>query len=155
METVIRVAILFVFVVAGLRVLGKREFSQMSALELVMLLLIGQFAVYGVIQADYSLTNALVAISTLFVLVLANSFLEHRWPRYRDVVTGTPAVVVAHGEFQKGVMDRERVNPEEVFERMHQMGLERLEQVKWGILESDGKISIVPNRRDSDTPIAD
>ncbi len=61
-----------------------------------------------------------------------------------QVVNGSPSVLVRRGQYIQRNMDEERISPEELFEAMHESGLERLEQVRWAILESDGRISIIP-----------
>ena len=144
METVLRIAIVYVFVFIGLRVMGKREFSQMAPMELVTLLLIPEIVAQSLVREDFSLTNALIGVSTLFVLVYLTSTLTHVSKRFEQVAESPPAVLAHHGRFVEEAINRERVTPEEIYGEMRKHGLERLEQVRWAVLESDGKISIVP-----------
>lgn len=146
METVLRVAIIYVFVLAGLRVLGKREFSQMSPMELVALLLIPEVASQGMIREDFSITNAIIGVATILVLVFGNSFLTHRNETAQAVVEAKPTVLAAHGILVGENLNKERITADEVYGEMRKAGLETIEQVRWAILESDGKISIVPRR---------
>lgn len=148
METVWRVAIVYLFIVFGLRVLGKREFGQLSPLELVTLLIIPELVSQGLVREDFSITNALVGVSTLFLLVYISSLLQHSSERIEKVFSSSPTVLVQNGSFVDKHMNQERVSPEEIFDAMFQSGLDRLEQVKWAILASDGKINIVPKERD-------
>ena len=144
METVWRVAIVYIFVVFGLRVLGKREFGQLSPLELVTLLIIPEIVSQALVREDFSMTNALVGVSTLFVLVYFSSLLQQSSESIEKVFSSSPTVLVRNGSYIEKHMNQERVSPGEVFDAMHESGLDRLEQVKWAILESDGKIAIVP-----------
>jgi len=144
METVIRVAIIYVLIIAGLRVMGKREFSQLSPIELVALLMIPELVSQSLIREDFSMTNAIIAISTLFAIVFLNSFLSFHFNFFEKLVSGSPVVLVSNGKFQENAMNKERVTAEEIFDQMHKSGLYELSQVKWAILESDGKISVVP-----------
>ena len=144
METVIRIALIYIVIVIGLRVLGKREFSQMSPLELVSLLLIPEIASQALTREDFSFTNAVVGLATLFVLVFFTSLLMHRFKTVETAISDSPSVLVQNGEFIKETLNRERVTPGEVFVEMRKAGLEKLGQIKWAILETDGKISIVP-----------
>jgi uncharacterized membrane protein YcaP (DUF421 family) len=144
METVIRVFIIYVFILVGLRILGKREFGQLSPLELVSLLMIPEIVTKAVTGDDYSLTNALIGVSTLFSLVFLTSVLM-QWSRKAEhLIAGKPAVLVYDGQYVPDNMNRERITPDEIFTEMHKSGLEKLEQVKWAVLEPDGKIAIVP-----------
>ena len=144
MDTVIRVAIIYVFLMAAFRILGKREFGQLSSFDLVILLMIPELVSQSLTREDYSLTNAIVAVSALMILVFLTSLLSHMSPALEKVINGEPAVLVQHGRMVPESMNRERVNPDEVLDAMHAAGLERIEQVKWAILGSDGRISVVP-----------
>jgi uncharacterized membrane protein YcaP (DUF421 family) len=144
METVIRVTIFYLIILIGLRVMGKREFSQLTPLELVTLLLIPEIVSQSILREDFSLTNGMVAISTLFSLVFINSLLMQKSKKVEELVSGTPTVLVAHGRFIEENLNKERVTPGEVFGEMHKSGLDELAQVKWAVLEGDGKISVVP-----------
>lgn len=144
METVIRVAIVYVFILFGLRVMGKREFSQLSPAELVTLLLIPELVAQGLVREDFSLINGLVALSTLFSLVFLTSTLSFLSPSFSKALSGTPTVLVHDGELIVEHLNRERIPPSEIFGEMHKSGIESLSEIKWAILETDGKISIIP-----------
>jgi uncharacterized membrane protein YcaP (DUF421 family) len=144
METVIRVAIVYVFVLVGLRLLGKREFSQLSPMELVTLLLIPEIVSQSLVREDFSIVNGLVGVSTLLVLVFLTSLLAQQSRGFQKAIESSPTVLVHEGRIFADNLNRERVTPDEIFAQLRRAGLERLEQVKWAILESDGKLSIVP-----------
>lgn len=144
METVLRVTLIYCAIVVGLRALGKREFGQLSPLELVTLLLIPEIVSTALNQNDASLTNGLVGITTLFVLVFLTSLFMHLSKRFEVGIAGEPIVLVAHGRLIHNHMNKERVTPDEVFSEMHNQGLDDLSQVRWAVLEPDGRISIVP-----------
>ena len=144
MEAVLRVVIIYLVIVIGLRLLGKREFGQLSPLELVTLLLIPEI-VSSAIQGDhFSITQAVVGVSTLFVLVFLTSLLGVRSKRFQTVIDGEPRVLVHDGKLIPQSLMAERITPDEVVSEMRKAGFERLEQIRWAILETDGKISIVP-----------
>lgn len=147
METVIRVALIYVFVFVGLRLLGKREFSQLSAIDLVTLLLVPEIVSQAITRDDYSLTNAFVAVATLFCLVFITSALAHRFRKVDRIVNGEPTLLVAHGKLLAKNCDRERISPDEIFNEMHHHGIDTLDAVRWAILEVDGRISIVLEKK--------
>lgn len=144
MEIVVRIALIYLFLIVALRVMGKREFSQMSPFELVTLLLIPEILTDALTMGESGLTVALVGVSTLLALVFLTALAAYRFPRLGRLTEGEPVVIVRHGLLVPSAMHRERVSPEEVVAEMHKAGLERLEQVKWGVLETDGKISFIP-----------
>ena len=142
METVLRVIFVYFFVWACFRILGKRELSQMAPLELVMLLLVPQFFSRALTRQDYSMTNAVTAATTLFSLVFLVSMASFRFPRFRHLMESPPRVLVKRGANLSRALGHERIAPDEIFSAMHKAGIDRIEDVAWAILESDGKIAI-------------
>lgn len=148
MESVIRVAIVYLFVLFALRLLGKREFGDLSPMEFVMLMLIPDIVAQGILNEDYSLTNALVAVSTIMLLVVLTSMLTHVNRRAGLAVSPRPTVLLFDGDLYTSNLDRERVSPDEILQVARESGLETLDQVRWPILQSDGRIAIVPKPRE-------
>jgi uncharacterized membrane protein YcaP (DUF421 family) len=144
METVLRVIFVYVFVWACFRLIGKRELTQISPFELVTLLFIPQLFSRALTRQDYSMTNAVIGATTLFSLVFFTSVLSYRSKRFARVVEAHPRILVQHGSLVEDSLDRERIAPTDIFSAMHKVGLERLDQVEWAILESDGKIALIP-----------
>jgi uncharacterized membrane protein YcaP (DUF421 family) len=142
-ETVVRVTFVFLFVMVVFRVLGKRELTQMSPFELVMLLFIPQLFSRALTRQDYSLTNGVIGFSTLVVLVTLTSIAGFQSGSMGRLLRGAPAILVADGRFVEEALQRERITPDDIFSQIHKAGLSELRLVKWAILETDGKISIV------------
>jgi uncharacterized membrane protein YcaP (DUF421 family) len=108
----------------------------------------------GMVGPGYSITNAIVLVVTLVVIDLALTQVKSRWPRMEKVLDGVPVVIVAHGRPLADRMSRESVGVDDVLAAARQLhGLERLEQIKYAVLERSGDISIIPrtehDRRDA------
>jgi len=144
MDIVIRIALIYLFLMVGFRIMGKREFGQLTPFELVTLLLIPEIVSKALTGPDYSLTAAFIGVSTLLALVFLTSVLAFRYPRFGRITEGEPAVLARDGELVADTMSRERISPEEVRIEMHKYGLEEVAQVRWAMLEVDGSITIVP-----------
>lgn len=154
MDTVFRIAAVYFLLMVALRVMGKRELSEMSPFELVTLLMIPEIFSPALAREDYSMTHATIGVATLFTLVFLTSALTFRFSRAERVVEGKPTVLVHDGRFLERNMQRERVTPDEVLNEMHKNGIELLGDVRWAILEVDGKIAIVPaDRRAPNAPV--
>jgi uncharacterized membrane protein YcaP (DUF421 family) len=143
-EAIWRVTFVYAFLMLAFRLSGKREIGQMSPFELVTLLLIPEIFSSALNRSDDSLPLATVGVGTLCLLVFFTGLLTFRSKRAEAVLEGEPTVLVRDGKFVERNLRRERVTPEEVFSSMHLSGVERLEDVRWAILESEGKIAIVP-----------
>lgn len=144
MSIVLRVAVIYVFILVALRILGKREFGQLSPLELVSLLMIPEMVSQALVDDDFSVTNALIGVATLLSLVFGTSLLMQRFRKAEDIIAGTPTLLVSRGRMIEDALNRMRVTPDEIFAEMRKSGIDRLAEVKWAVLEADGKISIVP-----------
>ena len=155
METVIRVGVIYIFLLVLLRVMGKRELGQLAPMELVLLILIPELVAQGIVGEDFSLTNAVIAVTTLTSLVFLTSTLAHRFRTVEEVVEGNPALLVEHGEAVIETMSRERIPAEEIGAEMRKAGIERLEDIKWAVLESDGHISFIPYDPEERQPPSD
>lgn len=144
METMLRVAVVYGFVIFGLRVVGKRTFGRLTPVDLVVLMLIPEFFQQSIAREDFSLTNALVAFSTLLLLAAVTEILTYRFPRVGRLVNGSPVTMVSHGRLLGDRMDRERLSPDEILDSLQRAGLERVEQAKWAVLYPDGTLAVVP-----------
>lgn len=144
METVFRVVFVYALVWACFRVLGKRELTQMSPFELVTLLFIPQLFSRALTRQDYSMTNAVIGATTLFTLVFITSAASYHSRRFARVMQAKPRVLVQRGVLVEDSLNRERIAPEDIFSAMHKVGLRTLDDVEWAILESDGKIALIP-----------
>ena len=143
MDIVLRTTAVFLAIWLVTRALGKRELSEMTAFELVLLVVVGDLVQQGATQEDMSVTGAVIAVSTLGMWVLAMSYVGFRWNRARSVIEGTPVIVVDRGRVLERVIRYERVTTEEVLEGARSQGIEDLADVRWGILEPDGSFSFL------------
>ena len=109
MDLVIRAAFVYVFVYLVLRALGKRELGELSAFELVLLFVIGDLIQQSVTQNDTSITAAVLAISTITLLILIQSYVVFRWGRTRPVIEGEPTMIVHDGRMLAETLKRERM----------------------------------------------
>jgi uncharacterized membrane protein YcaP (DUF421 family) len=146
MDVVLRAIVAFVFLIAMLRVIGRRELSSLEPFDLVLLIVIGDLVQQGVTQSDYSFTGLLLSVGTFAVLTVALSFLGLRFPRLRPVLEAGPLIIVQDGELIAKNLHKERLTPEEVAAEARQQQIARIEDIEWGVLEGSGKMSFIPKR---------
>jgi len=144
MEIVLRIALIYLFLMVVLRLMGKREFSQLSPFELVTLLIIPEILTESLNMGEASITSAVIGVATLLTLVFGTSLLAYRLPSFGRWTEGEPVMLIHHGNLVPSALHHERISPVEIHSELRKAGLERLEQVKWGVLEPDGRISFVP-----------
>ncbi|MCA1727609.1 MAG: DUF421 domain-containing protein [Actinobacteria bacterium] len=154
MEIAVRAAVIFFFLLFLTRIMGKRELSQLSAFELILLVTIGDLVQQGVTQEDNSLTGNMLAVGTIGLLTLVFSYISYRWKATRPVIEGFPVLIVRDGEIVERALHLERLTRDEVLAEAREQGIEDLGQVKVAILEPDGKFSFIKAGGGDDGPKA-
>ncbi|HKN63556.1 MAG TPA: YetF domain-containing protein [Gaiellaceae bacterium] len=144
MDIVLRAIVLYAFVVFVMRVIGRRELSSLSAIDLVLLIVLGDAIQQGLTQDDYSVTGAIIAVSTIAAVQVGVSQLSYRSRRARRVLEGEPVVIIQDGKLIDRNMKRERLTEGEVAEEMRGQQIASVQDVEWGILESNGTMSFIP-----------
>ena len=143
-EAIWRVVFVYAFLMAAFRLTGKREVGQMSPFELVTLLLIPELFSSALNRNSQSVGLATTAVATLFLLVVLTGLLTFSSRKAEEILEGRAAILVRDGVLIEKTLRRERVTPEEIFTEMRLAGVDHLEDVRWAILETEGKIAIIP-----------
>jgi len=144
METVVKTAIVYFILWGLLRLSGRRTLAKMTSFDFVVMLIIGGTTQRALLGQDYSVTNALLVVVTLIVIDVSLSLLGRDFPSLTKLLDGEPMIVVEEGRALHRRLRRARLTPEQVLEAARTHGLERLDQIKFAILEASGKISIIP-----------
>jgi uncharacterized membrane protein YcaP (DUF421 family) len=150
MEIMVRATVIYFFLWLLTRALGKRELAEMTAFELLLLVVVGDLIQQGVTQEDTSITGAILAVGTIGVWILVFSWIGFRNKRARDVIEGVPVVVVRDGRPIEPALQLERVVLDEVLESARNQGISNLRDVKLAILEPDGKFSFLQRDESGD-----
>jgi uncharacterized membrane protein YcaP (DUF421 family) len=143
MDIALRALFLYAFVIFVMRVIGRRELSSLSAVDLVLLIVLGDAIQQGLTQDDYSVTGAVIAVSTIAAVQVGSSYLGFRSSRARKVLEGEPIVIVQDGKLIDANLKRERMTSDEVAEEMRMQQIASFDEVQWAIVENNGQISFV------------
>ena len=145
MDAIFRALAIYLFLLLVFRASGKRTLAQITTFDLVLILIIAETTQQALLGEDFSVTNAFLLIATLIGLDIALSLLKQRYPWLDNALEGQPLILVEHGRPIRERMDKERVDSSDILEAARRLrGLERMEQIKYAVLERDGKITIVP-----------
>lgn len=148
MNSVLRAAVVYLFLLLIFRLAGNRSAAQITAFDLILLLIVSESIQEAMITDDYSLTNAFLVVITLVGLDIMMSLWKQRSERVEKVLDGVPILVIEDGKLHHARMKMERVDEGDILNaaREHH-GLERLDQIKHAIVEASGGITIVPLSR--------
>jgi len=143
MDIVFRAAFAWVFIVFVLRVMGRRELSSLSASDLILLVVLGDLIQNGVTQSDLSMTGVTIAITTFVLMTIAASYLSFKSARARKLIQGEPLIIVEDGQPIERNMRSELLTLDDVMEQARANEIERLDEVKWAVLEASGTITFI------------
>jgi uncharacterized membrane protein YcaP (DUF421 family) len=144
LNILLRTVAVYLALLIGLRLAGKREIGQMAVFDLVVLLLIANAVQNAMVGPDTSLVGGILAAVTLLLVNAVVSRFLLRWPRLRRWVEGTPTLLVLHGKVIPAHLRREGVDEEVLLAALREHGMAEIGEVEMAVLEIDGSISIVP-----------
>jgi uncharacterized membrane protein YcaP (DUF421 family) len=141
LQIAIRTSIIYLLVLIGVRLSGKREVGQMTPFDLTLLLLLSNSVQNAMTGPDTSLMGGAIAASTLLVLNYLIANVSGRNRRFRRLVQGEPSLLVHDGKIVESHMERERVSMDELHRAMREHGINSMDQLALCVLEVDGSIS--------------
>jgi uncharacterized membrane protein YcaP (DUF421 family) len=144
MDIALRAFVLFAFVFFVTRIVGRRELSSLDPFDLILLVVVGDAIQQGLTQNDMSVTGAILAVSVFALAQVGVSYLHFRVPRLRPILDGEPIVLLEDGRPIDRNMRRERLTLEDLAEAAREHQIASLEDVRWAVLERNGRISFIP-----------
>ncbi len=144
LDIIFRTLIIYIIILVGLRLSGKREIGQMNVFDLVVLLLIANAVQNAMVGPDTTLLGGILAAVVLLLVNGLVARLRLKWPRLRRMVEGTLTLLVLHGEIIQDHMRQEGLDEETLLAAFREHGIAELSNVDMAVLEIDGTISVVP-----------
>lgn len=141
--SLVRTFILYVSVICAIRLMGKRQIGELEPSDLVITILISELAAIPMQDLGVPLTAGLIPIGALVSIEIIVSFLCLKSRRLRRIVNGCPAILIRNGKLDCKKMRDLRITTDEIVEALRQNNIQSVADVKFGILESSGKLSYV------------
>jgi uncharacterized membrane protein YcaP (DUF421 family) len=141
LQIVLRTGVIYLLVLIGVRLSGKREVGQMTPFDLTLLLLLSNSVQNAMTGPDTSLLGGAVAACTLLVLNYGVAAVSGSNRHLRRLIQGEPSLLVHDGKVIESHMARERVSMDELHRALREHGINSCEQVALAVLEVDGSIS--------------
>ena len=143
LEIVLRTAMIYVVVLLGVRLSGKREVGQMTPFDLTLLLLISNSVQNAMTGPDNSLAGGIAAALTLLLLNYVIADLSGTNRRFRKLIEGQPSLLIHNGQLILAHMAKEHVSMDELERALREHGINNYRNVALGVLEVDGSISLL------------
>ena len=145
---VVRTVILYILIIAGIRLMGKRQVGELEPSELVLSLIIADLA--SVPMQDYGipLLTGVLPILTLLAMTMILSVLTMKSIRFRALLCGRPSIIIRGGKVDQAEMARNRLTVDELMEELRNNGFSDPAGVKYAVLETNGRLSVLPYTRE-------
>ncbi|EKT4467693.1 DUF421 domain-containing protein [Pseudomonas putida] len=144
MDSILRAAAMYLALMLLFRIAGRRSLGDLTTFDFVLLMIIGEATQQALLGEDFSFVNAMLVIATLIVLDVGLSLAKLKSRRLARVLDGHATLVVEHGRFLHGRMRKARLTEDDILESARDsQGVETVEQIRYAIVERNGKISII------------
>ena len=135
----------YLFIVVAIRLFGKKEFAQLSVVDLVFVLLISNAVQNAMVGPNTTLSGGIVAATTLFIVNYCFKYLLFKFPKLQGIIAGEPKVLIYKGRVHEGNLAKARISINELLETVREHGCASIHDVNLAILEVDGNISVLSN----------
>jgi len=149
MEIILRTVAIYLFLLVLFRLLGKRSLAELSAFDFILFLIISEAIQNALVDEDRSIVMGLTVVLTFLMLDLGLSYLKRKSYKFEKFAEGVPLLLVDRGKVIEKNTLRARVSVADILQTAREsQGLERMEQIKYAVLETSGAISIIPMEPD-------
>ena len=145
LEIALRCLIVYIFILAGLRLSGKREVGQMTPFDLVLILLLANAVQNAMVGPDASLTGGVIAAGMLLLLNFTLGRAARRWTGLGRVLRGHATILINRGIILDEHLRREGIVRTDLMTALREHGVASTEEVRLAVLEVDGTISVLKN----------
>ena len=139
----LRTLILYCAVIAAVRLMGKRQIGELDPSELVVTILVSDLAAVPMQDLGIPMVAGLIPIATLIVLEILLSFLALKSRLFRRLINGQPAIIIRGGQLDIKKLRQMRLTTDEVIETLRKQNVSSVSDVKYGVIEPDGSLSVV------------
>ncbi|MEE0762545.1 MAG: DUF421 domain-containing protein [Acutalibacteraceae bacterium] len=139
----VRSALIYVFIIAAMRIMGKRQISDMQTSELVITLIISDIAAIPLQNTSQPLLSGIIPILVLMSMEIIFSVIMLKKSKFRKLICGSPVLLIEDGKLLESQMKRLRISTEDLCAQLRQLNIFSLNEVQYCIAETNGSISVL------------
>jgi uncharacterized membrane protein YcaP (DUF421 family) len=143
---VARTLFLYFLILMIFRLMGKREIGELSHLDLVVFIMIGEMAVMSIDNTEDPLLYSVFPMVILMLLQISLSYFSLKNERVRDILDGKPSVIISNGQIDEEVMRKQRYNFSDLLMHLRENNVKSVSDVEFAILETSGKLSVIEKK---------
>lgn len=145
---IFRTLFLYAVILAIFRIMGKREIGELSILDLVVFIMIGEMAVIAIEKTDAPLFHTVLPMILLMITQIVLALLSLKSKRFRQLVDGKPSIIINRGKIDEHAMRKQRYNFDDLMTQLREQGIRSVTDVEFAILESSGSLSVIEKLKD-------
>lgn len=147
---ILRTIFFYLLILAIFRLMGKREIGELSILDLVVFIMIGEMAIVAIDNPDRKLLLTVIPMILLMIIQIAMATLSLKSKRFRDIVDGKPTIIINRGKIDEEAMRKQRYNFDDLLTQLREKDIRSIGDVEFAILESSGSLSVIEKLNNSD-----
>ncbi|GIN55899.1 UPF0702 transmembrane protein YrbG [Lederbergia ruris] len=146
-----RVVILYILLLVIFRLMGKREIGELSILDLVVFIMMGEMAVIAIEQHKDPLSHTIVPMITLMLIQLGLALISLKSRKFRRLMDGKPSLIINKGKIDEREMKKLRYNFDDLLTQLRQKDITNISDVEFAILETSGELSVIKKDKKTKT----
>ncbi|MFL6554593.1 MAG: DUF421 domain-containing protein [Bacillus sp. (in: firmicutes)] len=147
---VLRTIFLYAVILVIFRVMGKREIGELSVLDLVVFIMIGEMAVVAIERSHTPLFEAVVPMVLLMIIQITLAIFSLKSKKFRNLIDGQPSIIINKGKIDEAAMRKQRYNFDDLMTQLREKNIRSISDVEFAILESSGSLSVIQKLKNSD-----
>ncbi|MBQ1660527.1 MAG: DUF421 domain-containing protein [Clostridia bacterium] len=151
----LRTILLYIVIIIAIRIMGKRQISEMQTSELVITLLMSNIASIPMQDTDQSMLSGIIPIMVLLVCEISISYLMLKRTKIRSLICGKPVIIIDNGKIDRDAMIQLRISTEDMYEQLRQKDIFDIKEVAYAIIETNGKLSVMKKPENDTVTVSD
>lgn len=151
----LRTILLYIVIIIAIRIMGKRQISEMQTSELVITLLMSNIASIPMQDTDQSMLSGIIPIMVLLVCEISISYLMLKHTKIRSLICGKPVIIIDNGKIDRDAMIQLRISTEDMYEQLRQKEIFDIKEVAYAIIETNGKLSVMKKPENDTVTVSD
>ena len=146
---IFRTFLIYLLILVVFRFMGKREIGELSVFDLVVNIMIAEMAVMAIEKTDTSIYTSIMPIAILVIVQMTTARLSLKSKKFRDLVDGSPTIIINHGKIDENAMRKQRYNFDDLLQQLREKDIRNIADVEFAILEPSGKLSVMKKEKNN------
>ncbi|WML59609.1 DUF421 domain-containing protein [Neobacillus sp. PS2-9] len=146
---IFRTLFLYLLIIVIFRLMGKREIGELSILDLVVFIMIGEMAVIAIENTKDPLLHSVIPMVLLMIIQITLALISLKSKKFRDLVDGQPTIIINRGKIDENAMRKQRYNFDDLMTQLREKDIRSIADVEFAILESSGSLSVIEKLKNS------